>query len=71
MCRDAAWDAIQTEAQKLRSAYEAEVHRNNAVLEAGAIRITRTVQAGEEILLTKGFDWYQIEKDDPRQLIFH
>mgnify|MGYP000650002209 CR=1 FL=1 len=59
LCRDAAWDAIKTEAEKLRPAYEAEVHRNNAILKGGCIKITRDINAGEEILLTKGFEYYQ------------
>ena len=58
ICRDDAWDAIQNEIERLRISYEAKVHRNNAVIEGEGIRIVKALSPGEEILLTKGFDYY-------------
>ena len=59
-CRDAAWDAIQTEAQRLRPAYEAEVHRNNAIIEGGGIRIVKDLSPGDEILLSTDQEGFMI-----------
>ena len=53
---DAAWPSVTKEA------YVQRAQLNNAVLENGAIRMTRPTAPGDPILVTKGWSFHQSQR---------
>ena len=63
--RDAAWEIMQQRvpSEHTREVYESLAHLNNTLLLDGRWLLSlREIKAGEEILLTKGWSFYQASR---------
>ena len=61
--RDAAWESICLRGKLDKRSYDREMHRNNAIVVDGwYVKMTKDLQAGEEILLGKGWSYYQTKQ---------
>ena len=70
-CRDEAWEKAVEEAGSnatpTREQYEKHVHLNNATLDVQHQRvISEGIKKGDDILLTKGWSFYEKGKESPR-----
>lgn len=67
LARDAAWEHKKA---YTKEAYDNETYRNNSVMVSNnTIKITKKLSSGDEILITRGWDfWFSKLKDQYRHV---